>query len=156
MTDPAGSTGCVTGELTNVPGMAEPSLRISVTASAVIRKNCQVPWGASTQSSRADTALSGIMRKSCISALHSCRISHSSLRFERVRRTLINQVQNPEKITKSNGSPAFSGTSHTPPRIFAIPIASFTAFTGGRPRVTMPHQPAGSNFCKVFGSLCYC
>jgi hypothetical protein len=61
---------------------------------------------------------------------------------------LINQVQNPEKITKSNGSPAFSGTSHTKPRIFAIPIASFTAFTGGRPRVMMPHQPAGFEFLK--------
>ncbi|MDO8871750.1 MAG: hypothetical protein Q7V05_03345 [Methanoregula sp.] len=33
----------IRGELADVPGMAEPSIRISVTASAVIRKNCHVP-----------------------------------------------------------------------------------------------------------------
>jgi len=140
MPDPAGGMGCGSGELVPVPGTIVPSFRISVTASAVIRKNCHVPWGESVQSSRAETALSGIMRNSRITALHRCRISSGALTFERVRRIFTNHVQNKEKITKSNGSPAFSGTSHTPPRLFAIPIASFTAFTGGRPRVMLPHH----------------
>jgi hypothetical protein len=112
MPDPARSMGCGSGELVPVPGMVDPSLRISVTASAVIRKNCHVPWGESVQSSRAETALSGSMRNSRITALHRCRISCGPLTFERVRRIFTNHVQNKEKITKSNGSPAFSGTSH--------------------------------------------
>jgi len=44
MPDPAGSMGCESGELVPVPGMTVPSLRISVIASAVIRKNCHVPF----------------------------------------------------------------------------------------------------------------
>ena len=111
MPDPTGSMGCESGETVPVPGMADPSLRISVIASAVIRKNCHVPCGERVQSSRDETALSGIVRNPRIAALHSCGISCGALTFERVRLTFTNHVQNKEKHTKSNGSPACSGTS---------------------------------------------
>ncbi len=143
--DPAGCRWG-SGELVPVPDMIVPSLRSSITASSAIRKNCHVPWGESVQSSRAETSLPGIWRNPRIAAVQSKRSSGGALTFERVRRTLTNHVQNPEKIIKSNGSPAFAGASHNLPRLFAIPVAISRAFIDGLPLVMGFRQPPGFGF----------